>query len=251
MNDNYGFAISDNSRIQKAEKIISSLEYSMNQKLQNKKILEVGAGSGLISYALSNNENHVIAIDVQDSVFKETLTKRNILQKEYVPFLLADGTQLPFVSKSFDVVICNQMIEHISKKRHEQLLEEFYRVLKVKGLLYLSTGNKLWPIEPHAHLPFLSFLPHRFADRYIKKYRGLDTYNVQLLTYMKLKSLLSMRFQEVIDLTSIMAKDPNKFHINELNHLLNKMISKVPTIFLRLSVPLFPGWIMIAKKTEE
>lgn len=53
------------------------------------------------------------------------------------PFIVADGCDLPFVSNSFDYIICRHVIEHLEKP--EKLLEEFKRVSK-KGFISAPSG---------------------------------------------------------------------------------------------------------------
>jgi len=56
------------------------------------------------------------------------------------PLVIGDGCNLPFPSQSFDVVVSNQVIEHISN--YDRYIEEAYRVLKIGGHLILSTENR-------------------------------------------------------------------------------------------------------------
>lgn len=50
----------------------------------------------------------------------------------------ADILQLPFPDCSADEVILSHVIEHISWRKHYDLLEEIHRVLRNKGLLELA-----------------------------------------------------------------------------------------------------------------
>lgn len=164
MMDNCGFAVVDESRIQKAKKIIACIEYVNNDKFTAKKILEIGGGSGLISYEMSKYGNEVITVDVQDKSLKNTIKKYQIKLKDF-NFILASGYKLPFKPNSFDIVICNQVIEHVPKQYHQQLINGAYSVLKSNGIFYIATPNKLWLIEPHTKLPFLSYLPMIIANK--------------------------------------------------------------------------------------
>jgi len=245
MMENCGFAVVDESRIQKAKKIIACIEYVNNEKLKGKKILEIGGGSGLISYEMSKYGNDVTTVDVQDKSLKKTIKKYQIKFKDF-NFLLAGGSKLPFKPNSFDVIVCNQVIEHVPKQYRHQLINEAYSVLKSNGIFYIATPNKLWPIEPHAKLPFLSYLPKNIASRYIKLFKKVDGYDVNLLTHSQLNKLLTNRFGRVLDLHLEVIKNPNQYQ-------LDKKVP-IPILIFIIFMPvkliniLIPSWIKIAIK---
>lgn len=247
--ENNGFVVVDYSRIQKAKKIIACLEFVMNEKLRNKRILEVGGGSGLISYEMSKCGNEVICIDLQDAKVKEATNKYGIQVKNYSNFLIADGTKLPFKSDCFDIIVCNQVIEHVPKQHQQQLIDNIYRVLKQKGLFYITTPNKIWPIEPHTKLPFLSYLPKKLAGKYIKLAKGINEYDVSLLTYNQLKDIVSAKFKTLIDLTPIIIKNAETFYIkSEIPNSLKWLLKIAPLDILRPLTPFYPSWILVGVK---
>ena len=121
----------------------------------------------------------MVAGDITGETLENTMENRGIRQLPF-QFVVSDGTSLPFRASSFDIVVCNHVFEHVIGQR--ELVSEIYRVLKPNGLCYIATGNKLWPIEPHTKLPFLSYLPKSIANKYAKIV-GLDEYDVSLPTY--------------------------------------------------------------------
>lgn len=244
MTENRGFAVIDKSRIQKAKKIISCIEFVMGEKLINKTILEIGAGSGLISYEISKYGNEVTTIDVQDASIKETIIRYNI-QFNNFSFLIASGIKLPFKPNSFDVVVCNQVIEHTPKRQHRRLIDESYSVLKTNGIFYIATPNKLWPIEPHYKLPFLSWLPSTVANWYVRMFGGTENYDVSLPTYWELDHLLVSIFKGVNNITVEVIRNPKKFNADDVVPAYTKVISDT---VLRKLVPYLPGWIYVVKK---
>ena len=85
---------------------------------------------------------------------------------EQVEFISASGDEIPLRSGSVDIVIFNHIYEHVPNP--DAVMAEIVRVLKDDGLVYLGLGNRLGIMEPHYKLPFLSWLPKRFADRYVR-----------------------------------------------------------------------------------
>lgn len=243
----HGFAVVGDDRIQKSMKIISCIEYVTKEELKGKKILEIGGGAGLISSAMSKYGNEVITIDVHDVIMQETL---DLYKNQLIlNFLIADGIKLPFKSSSFDAIVCNQVIEHIPKQNHQQLIDESYRALKPGGIFYIATPNKLWLIEPHTRLPMLSYLPKKWADAYVRWIKNMPQFNVYLLTYNELRRTVSSRFRPVINLTPLILKYPENFHINaEIPWLLKPFLKMLPINALKFINSFVPSYISIAKK---
>lgn len=69
---------------------------------------------------------------------------------------VADAHELSVIDKSFDVVLSNQMLEHVADP--ERALREFYRVLKPGGKLIL-TAPQAWQLhqEPHHYFNFTKY----------------------------------------------------------------------------------------------
>ncbi|HJR11285.1 MAG TPA: class I SAM-dependent methyltransferase [Rhodanobacteraceae bacterium] len=62
--------------------------------------------------------------------------------------VFADAAKLPFVSPSFDAIVCLEVLEHTGE--YQAALHEFFRVLKPKGTLVLSMPF-LYPIHDAPH----------------------------------------------------------------------------------------------------
>lgn len=58
--------------------------------------------------------------------------------------VISDAHQLPFKKESFDCIICNAVLEHVTQP--QKILAEAYRVLKPKGILWVSV-----PFLQHIH----------------------------------------------------------------------------------------------------
>jgi ubiquinone/menaquinone biosynthesis C-methylase UbiE len=81
-------------------------------------------------------------------------------------FFQADGRDLPFSDKEFDLTFSNSVIEHVGGIiDQEKFASEAVRCGKN---LYLQTPNKWFPIEPHLMAPFVHWLPQRFSRHLIR-----------------------------------------------------------------------------------
>jgi SAM-dependent methyltransferase len=109
-------------------------------KVQEHRVLDLGCGSGGYSQVLRAAGAQVLSVDKQ--------FPRSIL----CPFVLADGQALPFMAKSFSLVFCASLIEHIP--RPMALLKEIRRVLVPGGLSYLSFPPFYSPLGGHQFKPY-------------------------------------------------------------------------------------------------
>jgi len=108
--------------------------------LENKAILDVGCGGGILSEGMAKNGATVSGIDMSDAplnVAKLHLHESNLTidyQKITVEELAA---QQP---ASFDVVTCMEMLEHVPDP--VSVIEACYQLVKPNGHVFFSTINR-------------------------------------------------------------------------------------------------------------
>jgi SAM-dependent methyltransferase len=115
-------------------------------------------------------------------------------------FVNGNALQLPFEDHSFDLIIIQDVIEHLNDIKF--LYIEIKRVLKLKGMIYLSTPNKYslfnFLSDPHFGLPVVSVLKREQIKKYFLKYFRKNDYNrkdvAQLLSLNGLGKLFSQNF---------------------------------------------------------
>ena len=95
----------------------------------------------------------------------ENITILNIkkYQNEYgendkINTVIYDGKIIPFNNKSFDLIICNSVIEHVPIIDRKLFCSEIKRVGKN---YFLQTPSFYFPFEPHFVMPFLHWLPKK------------------------------------------------------------------------------------------
>jgi SAM-dependent methyltransferase len=114
------------------------------------RILDVGAGRGR-GLEQFNRVNPIVAVDLN-------IEPEGFLAAPNVTVLEADGTQLPFGDREFDVAFSNSVIEHVPKERQQAFADEIRRV---SDRYFVQTPNRYFPIEPHYQLPLFQFVPRR------------------------------------------------------------------------------------------
>ena len=98
-----------------------------------------------------NTVNPIVAVDLK-------LDTSQWLGSPNVTAMQADGTDLPFGDREFDVGFSNSVIEHVPKHLQPAFASEMGRVAE---RYYVQTPNRWFPIEPHYQLPLFQFLPAR------------------------------------------------------------------------------------------
>jgi hypothetical protein len=85
----------------------------------------------------------------------------------------ADGRELPFADGEFDLGFSNAVIEHVAGGREGQ--RQFLRELcRVAGRVFVTTPNRLFPVDPHTLLPFVHWLPAGDRRERLLRARGFD-----------------------------------------------------------------------------
>ena len=126
----------------KKEKYLNSFEkgklLSLLSDLKNKKVLDVGAGTGRISLELFSLGAQVTALDVSDKIL-EVLKRKN----KKIATVVGEAEDLPFENDSFDLVVAAFLIVHL--KDPTRFFDEAYRVLKSGGIFLVTNINQKEP----------------------------------------------------------------------------------------------------------
>jgi SAM-dependent methyltransferase len=194
-------------RFLKAKKIEAILKDYLKRSIQDFRILDIGCGNGEICDFFSKN-NDLYAIDTVDQ--RRTL---NFNAK----FTLVEFEKLPFDDNFFDIVISNQVIEHLGDQ--DLHLREINRILKNDGICYIATPNKTSPImEGHK------------GNSNVLKYKDM----------IRLFNIHNFRYYEYsIDIL----KQPSKYHSEII------FLKMIPEFILNKLRYIFPSNIFILKKS--
>ncbi|MFW9888119.1 MAG: class I SAM-dependent methyltransferase [Candidatus Thorarchaeota archaeon] len=190
-----------------------------------KKILDVGHGYGAIANHYHLRGYEVTGIDVNPHLV-------DAASQNYpdVKFILYDGKTFPFEDSTFDTVILNDVLEHVSYTDMEVVLSEVRRVLISSGIIYISVMNRWQLIEPHSLIPMLTWLPRAAWHPVSRKLRKRDYIRYWPYTRGRLKRLLKKFNLEYKDLTHVYVY--HKMH--GINPVGDRITSKLMSVLKRL-----------------
>ncbi len=206
-------AMYDSERRQhKARKTIAVIQDYLSQTGKDARdlsLLDIGCSTGYMLQAYGQYFGHVTGIDIDKTAVEHAMQK---FSSETVKFFAKDSMNTGFAERSFDVVTCTQIYEHVPDST--VLMSEIYRVLKPGGICYFAAGNRLQLIEPHYRLPLLSVIPKRLANYYIRWAGRAESYYETHLSYWGLRRLV--REFDLFDYTLKVIRNPAKYSATEM-----------------------------------
>jgi ubiquinone/menaquinone biosynthesis C-methylase UbiE len=105
------------------------------EKFNNKKLLNIGCGTGLeANIFLCNSSVDITAIDITNEAIKNT--KKILNTHKRGEAIRANAERMPFEDNSFDIVYSSGVIHHAEST--ENCVDEIYRVLKPGGVAYIG-----------------------------------------------------------------------------------------------------------------
>ena len=123
----------------RAERMLKFFLSGVSRKISSKeklKIFDVGCGKGLLLMLLEREGFKCYGLDISSNVLKNARGKSN------AEFVKGDIYKLPFKDKSFDVIFCMDVMEHLFDPH--LAIAEIKRILKDDGFAYFS-----FPLELH------------------------------------------------------------------------------------------------------
>ena len=205
--------------------------------------VDFGCGSGGIAAALAPSVRRIEGLDPDPwPEWADMAARHHNLAFRATP---CDGAAPPLPAASADVVICNQVYEHVQDPR--RLIANLAAVLRPGGFAYFAGPNLLWPIEPHVFWPFVHWLPRAGAQRAM---RALGSRRAQDLDAF---STTAWRLREWFTAAGLQATDALRervaaeFALRDMNGV-SAAAARAPRWPFRLLEPLSPGFVFVLRK---
>ncbi len=131
-----------------AEGLIERAEILKRWKVEDKTVLDIGAGP-LAIIAARDFHCTVTNIDIFEDALRDT--ERDAAEEaKRITFEICDATSLSYPDRSFDVVISYAVLHHIEVDKRRKFIQEVYRVSKEKCIIaeFTSEGfNKIHAVS--------------------------------------------------------------------------------------------------------
>lgn len=143
--------------------------------------LDIGCGLGSMTFALADQGLEVCAVDTTFERVAFVEARRQAEHQDRVMTFLADAYTLPFAAASFDLIICNGLLEWIAVGHDEadpstiqqRFLERLRLLLKPGGVLYIGIENR-WALAywrggiDHSGWRYTSLVPRWLATAVLR-----------------------------------------------------------------------------------
>ena len=128
-------------------------------------VADIGCGAGTQSRLWLERGHRVFGVDVNEPLIR-LAEKRAAEQGLDLEFEVGTATALPWADRTMDVCLLPELLEHVAD--WQSCVNEAARVLRPRGLLYVSTTNVLCPRQQEFNLPLYSWYPgtlKRYCER--------------------------------------------------------------------------------------
>jgi|GEM_PF-405494 len=148
-----------------------------NDHRQHCDVADIGCNAGTQSLLWAELGHRVYAVDINQPLLD--LARERAFRCGYkVEFLLGSAVSLPLPDQSIDICLAVELLEHVED--WQRCLREFTRILRPQGVLFMTTTNKLCPLQQEFNLPLYGWYParlKRYCERLAKTTRpGLANY---------------------------------------------------------------------------
>ena len=141
--------------------------------LEAARILDIGCGLGVYVRKFREYSDRVYGIDIDAKRLREGA-------KSTPNLMLSASETLPFRDAAFDLVVLNEVIEHV--RDDGATLAEALRVIRPGGHIAIYAPNRLYPFETHGiyvgkkfvfgNIPFINWLPTPLRNKLVPHARA-------------------------------------------------------------------------------
>jgi len=169
----------------------------------DKVILDIASGEGYGSAILAAHAAKVIGVDISQEAIAHA---KALYQRDNLEFRVGTCAEIPLDDASVDLIVSFETLEH--HDQHDKMMQEVKRVLRPRGLLLLSSPDKL---------------------HYTVETRRLNRYHVKELYKSEFETLLSKHFKHTAYLAQRVLYGSGIF-ANEMPAPLNSYVLSKETI---------------------
>lgn len=119
-----------------------SLLSLLDGRLENKNVLDIGCGIGRISLPLARQGAKITGLDLSAAMLDRLrLNAKKLGLSRSVTCLNCSSDSLPLDDRSFDIIICFGLLEHLPALVRRRTMLEAFRVVKKRGRIFVVVNN--------------------------------------------------------------------------------------------------------------
>jgi ubiquinone/menaquinone biosynthesis C-methylase UbiE len=130
--------------------IEEGITLNMIGNVKNKRILDIGCGTGRYCTLLTKKGGKVIGLDTSSEMLE--YAKRKITPTCKFELHLSNIEDAKFPNRYFDIVVSALTLSHIPEL--EPIAQEISRIIKPRGRLIISDFHPFWPASGHDYTEF-------------------------------------------------------------------------------------------------
>ena len=194
-------------------------------ELKEKKIIDIGCGSGRFTIALAQmGVKEIVGVDLGESGIKIGEEFARKLNLKNIKFIKNDVLSLPFDDESFDFVFSKGVLHHTGNL--EKGLDEYHRVMKKGGIGYLylyGSGGIFWNSRKKMR-EVMKDIPMQYTQKVLeiigmpnKRYIFVDSWYVPIEEYVDrkwLENYLTKKYSKILRVD-----DTGDININSMSNL--------------------------------
>lgn len=143
-------------------------KYILDELKPHHRVLDIGAGAGIVEQMnFKGKAGTIVGIDLDERVLENPW----IDEAHH-----GDASSTPFSDGEFDVIICDNVLEHIAEPK--AFLKEVSRILKPGGLFLGKTPNKFH------YMPLIARFTPLWFHKFYNNLRGRQTDDTFPTTYL-------------------------------------------------------------------
>ena len=144
-----------------------------------------------IDEIIAFNPQNVLEIGIGNSFLSRYLKERGVcvttldIDIKLMPDVVGNILNLPFPDKSFDVITCYEVLEHLPYENFHRALSEIFRISKLHAVLSLPDVDRIYPL--YNYIPkigiFKKLIPIPQFKKTVHKFDGQHYWEIGKAKY--------------------------------------------------------------------